>query len=142
MNPAAPVTRIMQAPPPSVYTPTDWANSRCLLPLPVVCLPPRVEHANLGGQPFDFQFQIVVLAHLPFEESVRDVDLFLDSFRGEDVDVCTFVPTAAEVAHLDQAAAHERVQAVVRLAETDGERVRQFALRGLRMLGQIGEQAV
>src|SRR5258707_15800221 len=112
MKPAAPVTRIIRArpsaraPPPSVYTPTGSANAPLLLPLPGIRLPPCIEDADLGGQAFNLHFQIVVLGHLAAQKGVRDVDLLLDPFRREDVNVCAFVLAVAEVPHLDEAPLH------------------------------------
>src|SRR5262245_44717465 len=106
MKPAAPVTRIGRAPPPSVYKPTGTDGGT---------VPFTTQDSGLGGgaqlrhllrEPLDLLLQQVVLVELAPEEGGGDVDLLLDSLRREDVEVSRLVVAVAEVARLDPPLLH------------------------------------
>ena len=90
----------------------------------------------------DLLSQPIVFIALTAEEGARDVDLFLDAARSEDVQVRRFVVAVAEVANLDPPLLDERLEAVVGLANAHAEGARHLSLGGGGMLLEILEEAV
>src|SRR5438876_7582416 len=100
MKPAAPVTRIGRAPPPSVYNPTGPGGGT--VPCTTSCWSRRIrlrglvgrcgaELRHLARQTLNFLLQQVVLVELSPEEGRGDIDLLFDSFRRKDVEVTCLV---------------------------------------------------
>src|SRR5437764_11647736 len=151
MKPAAPVTRIGRAPPPSVYEPTDAGGGTDPFTTFSLSPPSRLrglvgrrgaELRHLARQALDFLLQQVVLVELSPEEGGGDVDLLLDSLRREDVEVTCLVIAVAEVAGLDPALLHQRAEAIIDFADADAELAGELALRGIGVVAQILQQPV
>ena len=99
-------------------------------------------HLQVLPDVFDFGFQGFVFGHLAPEEAFGQPGAAVDTGGGEHVQVAFFVGALAEVPGLDQAFVHQRLQAVVDLAQTDAQLVGQLPLADIGVLLQGAQEVL
>src|SRR5258708_2625201 len=94
----------------------------------------KSEDDALRRRDLDLLRQPIVFMAFSAEECARDVDLLFDSPRSENVQVRRFVVAVEEVTDFHHPFLHERLEAVVRLADAHAQGVGHLPFRGCGML--------
>src|SRR5690348_16364136 len=102
----------------------------CRLVLRRVCRTCRI---GLATDLLDLIAQRLVFAQLDAQKLECQAHFCLDAARGQQVHVRRLAAAVGEAAGLDPALAHQRLQAIVHLAETDAKLARDIALAQARI---------